>query len=215
MRIKWGLLARFLVIFGVCGYTNEWTSAQEPEQPAPAPALTETELEAVEGAVYQPLYEEGYSAPTTDNWYFGAEALFMHRSRYRDKRLVTETATNPNTVLGTTDDLDFGYNPGMRFTLGRPISGNRRLEFIFSGVYDQDSRFNAVGMSLNAPFTTGGANALFSDMEGVQIDANTETSQLELNIYRPITERYTLINGLRYMHLRDMFRYTALPKGSF
>ena len=68
----------------------------------------------------------------TMQWTFEAEALILHRNQSKGVPVV-RTTTGSRLLLGT-NNLNFGFRPGARFTLGFHPDPNNTVELLYFGL---------------------------------------------------------------------------------
>lgn len=126
-----------------------------------------------------------------------------------DFYMLKRTDTNPLTVLvdETTrtipefdaQHLEFDYEFGVGATLARCLGCGSSLQLGYFGVYDHDAFTELNGdLALVVPgFAIGNNPADFA------MNYESELHSGEININQQLCNRFTLLAGFRYIHLRD------------
>jgi hypothetical protein len=115
--------------------------------------------------------------------YGRVEALFMTRDpRFTDRPIVVDP--NTNTTFLSTSDLDFGFDPGLRATLGMLLYDNRTLEFSYFGLFEEESSSVALAPDPGAflIFPDNFAGNVFVDMDRVRARYSSELHSFEVNL---------------------------------
>ena len=136
------------------------------------------------------------------SWVFGADAVYMQRSRPDSLVLMHDTG-NPARNLNA-NSLGFDFQPGWAFSLVRE-NDDRSIEFRCLSVDDWDSTTRAIS---GAATTVRINNAVPFDVPGVTAVNASYSSELlsaEFNLRRQLTDCCTLLGGFRYVELDERF----------
>lgn len=183
----------------------------------------------VSGALAQPAAIPAESLPLagpweedalySPSWYAHGEALFYTRDQ-ADRRSISGDNNNMGTItiLMSTDALEFDYQPGARFTVGRRV-GDTALEISYFGIeqysataqvtsadapngilYSPMSRFD--GMGSTPPFD-------YADLHRISYSSNLHNAELNLrrHLARGGSVEGSLLVGLRYMKVHERFDF--------
>ena len=160
----------------------------------------------------------------TMQWTFEAEALILHRNQSRGVPVVRTTGT-ARIVLGT-NNLNFGFRPGARFTLGFHPDPNNTVEAVYFGLHKFRDRATAKCLSdncLTTVFAEGPGFFNFDDIadddldEGsplIRISYESRLHNVELNYKRHFMPwgnfTPTLLAGFRFVSVPERFNITAI-----
>ncbi len=144
-------------------------------------------------------YCDWFCLPT---WEGSVGALFLTRSRPDGGIMV---GNNPFTGTSFSRGSDFNFNTGAGFdvNIARRFGNGDQLEGRYFGIDEISAvhQFNAPGNFIGAGFT-GPGGTLFRGTN------TTKISSAELNWRRPLTERFTVLAGFRYLGFNDSVDYT-------
>lgn len=153
-------------------------------------------------------------------WYVEADALFLHRTRSRDIKLIedqNQSSPDPpwgqRTALLTTDALDFDYEWGPRLVLGRWLDECRRVEVLYYGLHHwraeaslDSTAEEGFPPNLRMPFDDN----YTSDFDGAKhVDVNylSELHNVEANYLCDRGCVLTPLIGFRYVNLNERFNF--------
>lgn len=148
-------------------------------------------------------------------WTFAADALFLTRSSPESLGLIfADVAGNPGPEVFNASSLDSDIAVGPRLSLVRNLCGCRSVEFNVFGI---DS-WSAVGSATGPVHATfpGFVQAFTPATTGVGTATFTNTSNLfsaEANVWQEVTDRVTLLAGLRWVELGDELQLQFTPTG--
>lgn len=117
------------------------------------------------------------------NFYGQVEAVFLWReSRLIDQPIVIDA--NTGITYLSTSDLNSGFNPGGRATVGVRICGGRALEFTYLGLCPNDSTDIAVSPDSGAFLILPGNffGNVFVGLDRLQADYSSRLNSLEANL---------------------------------
>lgn len=160
---------------------------------------------------------------------FETEALFLHRNM--GKNVGVSVTTNTHSQVLGTKNLDFGFRPGARFTLGYHPDPSNSVELSYFGLHNYSSSksatcfdritnepcIGAVFGNTNGwydweefgdPDPTNGAGAIYN-----KIKYESRLHNVELNYKRHLSAignfLPTLLFGFRYMSVPEKFSIFA------
>ena len=164
--------------------------------------------------------------PQQQQWTFETEALFLHRNQTKGVPVAITTGT-ARTVLGT-NDIKFGFRPGVRFTLGYHPDPNNTVELVYFGLQKWTAKAStncdklgesspclAAVFSQASPSSSSGFydfedfGAINNPAEAARIKYQSKLHNVELNYKRHFAPWGnfipTLLVGLRYMSVPERF----------
>jgi hypothetical protein len=144
------------------------------------------------------------------HWYADLETFVLHRNRADSIKLLEEGSPNPlpRTVRPSflsTDELDFDYDFGPRFAIGRRFDTCRSLELSYFGLHDWDASAGHAGAEGDVPFDSN----YTTDFDGATIVTahySSEVHNVELNYTVDYCcSAITPLVGFRYFNLNEDF----------
>jgi hypothetical protein len=144
------------------------------------------------------------------HWYADFDTLILHRNRAESIKLAEEGSPNPlpatrRPAFLSTDELDFDYDFGPRFAIGRRFDTCRSLELSYFGLHDWDTSAAHAGPEADVPFTSN----YTTDFDGATIVTafySSEVHNVELNYTVDYCcSAVTPLLGLRYFNLNEDF----------
>lgn len=193
------------------------TSANEP-QSMPA-ALSEQSAIAGETACPTWCYN---MCPCT---YAEVEALFWQRTSHPDRTFLINA--NNAQPLASSNDLNFGYDPGIRARFGFHLCNGQAIEFGYFGMFDSRASFDYTGpnpsVDVTLPGALGAATNVFHDGVHTRTDYISRLQGAEINLpvcccweseCGDVAGSFEWFAGFRYISLREDFRINgAKPVG--
>jgi hypothetical protein len=205
------------------------TVAKAPE-PSPAAKAEAAASQKAPGAVAGPTV--GVSEKK-GQWYGRAEALLLTRSIIGQGNLATFSRFDPDgistpqnngneyEILGTRD-IDFGYEPGMRLTLGYQYNDSTSLELTYFGLHNWEDvqhtpTFTAGNLSTRIPFIMSPPGG---ELRNDFFQANYQEFRYETWLHSAAFDvRYqagkmgpilpTFTAGIRYLNIGEEFRFSS------
>lgn len=166
--------------------------------------------------------------PSNKQWTFEAEALFLHRNATKGVAIST---AGTSVVLGTSD-LKFGFEPGVRFTLGFHPDPSNSLELVYFGLHNWSDRAkrtcplgdsNSTGQSDDCLFPVfadgdadppSGSIGSFTHAFQHSIRYQSKLHNVELNYKRHFSPwgnlHPSLLVGLRYVSVPERFNFLSV-----
>jgi len=159
------------------------------------------------------------AAGCPDGWYARGEAFLLQRDRAPRTAISADVDfTGAATVLLTTDNLHFGYEPGTRLTLGRQFGCNR-IELSYFGLHDfsasaQVTSADAPSGTLQSAWAGFASPATIDPFDGADLHRITYGSRLhsaEINLRHQAEPASCLAStwlvGVRYLKVSEDFAF--------
>jgi hypothetical protein len=118
--------------------------------------------------------------------YADVEALYLQRVPRIGRQPIVEDFNSQQTVISTSD-LQFGFQPGLRATVGYQLNDCRTLEFTYMGLFDSTCSASVVGSPatlLKVPDPLGSAAGVnvFVDMSQATTNYSSGLHSFEFNL---------------------------------
>jgi hypothetical protein len=157
---------------------------------------------------------DGFVAHRPNGWYASADFVPLTPDSSRDIELVRNGAAGP-TVLSTSD-LDFEFDAGGKFTLGKVIGDCYRVEGTFLGNYAWDDRVEIRDFPPNPPsaFSTLFNGFPPGTFDFASVYQHTAMNSAEVNVrywlnMPPGPFDVSVLVGARYLNLDEQFAFRA------
>lgn len=168
----------------------------------------------------------GGPCDSVHTWYAQSEALWLTRTRTDviPFTAIDTTGMGDMQIVQSTNELDFGYEPGVRLTLGRRLDACNSLELSYFGLHDFDGSSEVISESagLYSPysrFQTGlfGYTIGFDLASVHRLEYGSNLHNAEFNFRRVgLTTgaiEADLLFGLRYLHIKERFAFFSMQPG--
>jgi hypothetical protein len=136
--------------------------------------------------------------------YGSAEVFYARRTNQPNPQPIVETTASPGSVITSTRDFDFGYQPGIKATAGYYFSNGWGVEGTYFGDFDLRSGIivtdPAATLTLPGSFGTNGVN--FGSVDRFDLSYTSRVHNAELNFILPYGSIQYLA-GFRYFEMDE------------
>jgi hypothetical protein len=150
----------------------------------------------------------------TPNWWFSADALFLHRTQNYSQTLVIDE-NNAQAAVLTGNNLDFGTAAGPRFAMGRQWDSGITTELVYFGMHDWSSTAQALGNNnLSLPGDLGLATFDFFAADRMDVSYGSRLQNLEANLWAPLGGVEWLA-GFRHFSVIEDFKIASFDADTY
>jgi hypothetical protein len=190
------------------------TAAPGPSATPPAPAASANIPAACPSAVDCPIT---CCADIPDTFYFSADALVFDLAGPPHQLPLVLDATSGRTVL-ITGDLDYGLEPGPRFTFGWNLAPCHALELTYFGLHYWSAGAMVLGeANLRLPGDLALATRDFLGADVMDVETYGRIHNAEATFLHLFDATgFSLLGGLRYLNFEEHFNIASLaPDNTF
>lgn len=154
------------------------------------------------------------TAQETGAWYASAETLVLDRNNTFGDPLVLDEDNFPEPVL-TGDDLNFDFEAGTKFTIGRVATNGAAIEAVYFGRNDWMAEASALGdNNRSIPGDLGLATFDYFAVDRIDVSYGSQIDNLEVNYIRHFSN-LRLLAGFRYFELDESLQIASFDADTF